>query len=90
MLKKIVILNSVILLSLTFNGCTRKEIVTVDKIKYICNKQSIYEQPKLNIYIAKEDLENAKAYKQINDFAYENYQNQVLENNKLCDEFLEK
>ena len=89
MLKKVIqTLLIVILLSLTFNGCTPKiETVTVYEKEYVCNKQSIYEKPKLNIFIAKEDYNNAIKFKELNDLAYTNYENQVLENNKLCDKY---
>lgn len=79
----------VILLSLTFNGCTSKiETITVYEKEYICNKQTIYEKPKLNTFIAKEDYDNAIKFKELNDLAYTNYENQVLENNKLCDKYI--
>lgn len=90
MLKKVIqTLVIVILLSLTFNGFTSKiETITVYEKEYICNKQTIYEKPQLNIFIAKEDYDNAIKFKELNDSAYTNYENQVLENNKLCDKYI--
>ncbi len=84
MLKKMKTFLIVILLSLTFSACSNKEVVIEYKVKYKCIEQSIYPQPKLNIYIAKEDLENAKEYKKIKDKAFNLYEKQVIKNNKLC------
>ncbi len=88
MLKQMIkILSLAISLGLLFSGCSHKEVVTIDKVKYICNKQSIYVQPRLKIYIAKEDLQNAEKYKKTTDLAYRNYEKQVIENNRFCDKF---
>ena len=85
LIQKLKILSLVILLSFLFNACSQKEVVTVFKTKNICFKQSVFEKPNLDIYIANEDIETAKDFKKANDSAYFNYEQQVLRNNKRCE-----
>ena len=72
-----------IFLSFLFNGCSQKEVMFETKL--ICFEQSVFNKPKLEIFIANEDIENAKSFKKANDSAYKNYEEQVLRNNKRCE-----
>ena len=84
LIQKLKLLSLGIFLSFLFNGCSQKDVVFETKL--ICFEQSIFTKPKLEIFIANEDIENAKSYKEANDSAYKNYEDQVLRNNKRCEE----
>ena len=77
------LLSLVIFLSLFFNGCSQKEAVF--KTKLICHEQSIFDKPTLEIYVADEDIDNAKDFIKANDSAHANYKEQVLRNNERCE-----
>jgi hypothetical protein len=86
LIRKLKILSLAVLLSFVFSGCSQKpKVVTVFKDRNVCFKQSIFGKPKLDIYVANEDIEQAEDFKTINDSSHAKYINQVNRNNERCE-----
>ncbi len=81
-MQKIKNLLILVLLICSFSACVKKQVVF--KTKYLCEKQEIYEKPKAQIRVLKEDEGVAKAFIKANDTTIKNYEKQVLEHNEAC------
>lgn len=81
------IILSALLFSYLFTGCAEKEPVVVFQDKIVCFEQVKLDRPQeVKIRIHKDDLEVAKAYKQVINDSFTFYENQVDRNNKLCED----
>lgn len=84
-MKKIKILAMMILCLSLFNACSsKKEIIFKDRL--VCSEQLIIEKPKADLRVKKADFKVAKAFKEALDSSFSFYENQVNQNNKLCEE----
>ncbi len=85
-MKKIKSLVMMILCMFLFSGCTQKEVLTVFEDKLVCFNQIKIDRPKADLRVKKTDLEVALAFKVALDSSFDFYENQVNQNNKLCEE----
>jgi len=76
-------ISMMILLAFLFSGCYEK-VVFQDKL--ICTEQLLIPRVAADIRIHKDDLYVARSYKESLDSAFHFYEEQVIENNKLCGE----
>ena len=73
-----------IFLSFLFSACVKKEVVFEDKL--VCFNQIKIDRPKADLRVKKADMNVALAFKEALDSSFDFYENQVNQNNKLCEE----
>ena len=76
-----------IFLSFLFSACVKKEVVFEDKL--VCSEQIKIDRPKADLRVKKADMNVALAFKEALDSSFDFYENQVNQNNKLCEEIKE-
>lgn len=76
---------AMIFLSLLFSACASKQEV-IFKDRLICAEQVIIDRPKATLRVKKADTNVALAFKEALDSSFLFYENQVNQNNKLCEE----
>lgn len=72
-----------ILCLLAFSGCTTKYVT---KYEYICTQQVGIDRPSAALRVKKSDEQVALAFKDALNSAFEFYEFQVEQNNRLCEE----
>lgn len=85
-MKKIKSLVMMILSMFLFSACSQKETLTVFEDKLVCFNQIKIDRPKADLRVKKADLEVALAFKEAINSSFDFYENQVNQNNKLCEE----
>jgi hypothetical protein len=73
-----------IFLSFLFSACAQKEVVFEDKL--VCSEQIKIDRPKADLRVKKADIDVALAFKEAINSSFDFYENQVNQNNKLCEE----
>jgi len=73
-----------IFLSFLFSACAKKEVVFEDKL--VCSEQIKIDRPKADLRVKKADIDVALAFKEAINSSFDFYENQVNQNNKLCEE----
>ena len=73
-----------IFLSFLFSACVKKEVVFEDKL--VCSEQIKIDRPKADLRVKKADINIALAFKEALNSSFDFYENQVNQNNKLCEE----
>lgn len=73
-----------IFLSFLFSACAKKEVVFEDKL--VCFEQIKIDRPKADLRVKKADMNVALAFKEAINSSFDFYENQVNQNNKLCEE----
>ena len=85
-MKKIKSLVMMILCMFLFSACSQKEVLTVFEDKLVCFNQIKIDRPKADLRVKKADLKVALAFKEALNSSFDFYENQVNQNNKLCEE----
>ena len=85
-MKKSKNLAMMILCMFLFSGCTQKEVLTVFEDKLVCFNQIKVDRPKADLRVKKADLDVALAFKEALNSSFDFYEDQVNQNNKLCEE----